>query len=150
VLFVGSVSLAFVMIGRHFGAAWSDYLWHGPGLHELSAYALITTLACVGYGAVFLMCGLFFKNPMISAAVVWVWENLNPFLPSMLKKISVIFYLKNLCPVDIPVSPPFNVMVIETDPTPFWVAVPGLLMVAAILLIYSAISARHTEISYGE
>jgi len=150
VLFVGSVSLAFVMIGRHFGAAWSDYLWHGPGLHELSAYALITTLACVGYGAVFLMCGLFFKNPMISAAVVWVWENLNPFLPSMLKKISVIFYLKNLCPVDIPVSPPFNVMVIETDPTPFWVAVPGLLMVAAILLVYSAISARHTEISYGE
>jgi ABC-type transport system involved in multi-copper enzyme maturation permease subunit len=150
VLFVGSVSLAFVLIGRHFGPAWRDYLWHGPGLHELGAYALVTTLACVGYGAVFLMCGLFFKNPMISAAVVWVWENLNPFLPSMLKKISVIFYLKNLCPVEIPVPPPFNVMVIEADPTPFWVAVPGLLMVAAILLIYSAISARHAEISYGE
>ena len=150
VLFVGSVSLAFILVGRHFGAAWNEYLWHGPGLHELGAYALVTTLACIGYGAVFLMCGLLFKNPMISAAVVWVWENLNPFLPSMLKKISVIFYLKNLCPVEIPVPPPFNVMVIEADPTPFWVAVPGLLMVAAILLIYSAISARQAEISYGE
>jgi hypothetical protein len=90
------------------------------------------------------------KNPMISAAVVWVWEGINPFMPTMLKKISVIFYLKNLCPVEVPVPPPFNVMVTDTDPTPFWIAVPGLLAVAAILLIYSAISARQTEISYGE
>ena len=59
---------------------------------------LVAALACVGYGAVFLMCGLFFRNPMIPAAVVMVWENLNPFLPTVLKKISVIFYLKNLCP----------------------------------------------------
>jgi hypothetical protein len=68
----------------------------------------------------------------------------------VLKKISVVFYLKSLCPVEIPVPPPFNVMVIDTDPTPFWVAVPGLPMVTAILLVYSAISARQTEINYGE
>ncbi len=150
VLFVGSVSASFLMIGKHFGPAWTDYLLHGPGLHELGAYALVTTLACIGYGAVFLLCGLFFKNPMISAAVVWVWEGLNPFLPAVLKKISVIFYLKNLCPVEIPVPPPFNVMVIDADATPFWIAVPGLLAVALILLAYSAVSARHAEISYGE
>ena len=69
---------------------------------------LTAALACVGYGAVFLMCGLLFRNPMIPAAVVCVWENLNPFLPSLLKKISVIFYLKNLCPVEVPLPPPFN------------------------------------------
>ena len=68
----------------------------------------------------------------------------------MLKKISVIFYLKGLCPVEIPIPPPFNVMVIDADPTPFWIAVPGLLAVAAILLVYSGISARQSEISYGE
>ena len=149
-LWVGSVVLCFILIGRHFGPAWSDYLWHGPGLSQLGSYALVTTLACIGYGAVFLTCGLLFKNPMIAAAVVWVWENLNPFLPSVLKKISVIFYLKNLCPVEVPVPPPFNTMVIEADPTPFWIAVPGLLAVAAILLLYSGLSARQTEISYGE
>jgi len=76
-------------------------------------------------------------------------ENLNPFLPTLLKKISVIFYLKNLCPVEVPIPPPFNVMVVEADPTPFWIAVPGLLAVALILLVYSAISARQLEISYG-
>jgi hypothetical protein len=42
------------------------------------------------------------------------------------------------------------VMVIDADPTPFWIAVPGLLVLSLILLAYSGISARHTEISYGE
>ena len=150
VLFVSSAALSFLLIGRHFGPAWTDYLLHGPGLSQLGSYVLVTTLACIGYGAVFLMCGILFRNPMIAAAVVWVWENLNPFLPALLKKISVIFYLKNLCPVEVPIPPPFNVMVVETDPTPFWIAVPGLLAVALILLVYSAISARELEISYGE
>jgi ABC-type transport system involved in multi-copper enzyme maturation permease subunit len=150
VLWCGSTALAFFLIGRHFGTAYSDYIWHGPGLSQLGSYVLVAALACAGYGAVFLMSGLLFRNPMIPAAVVMVWENINPFLPAVLKKISVIFYLKNLCPVEIPIPPPFNVMVIEADPTPFWIAVPGLLMVALILLAYAGLSARHTEISYGE
>jgi len=149
-LWVGSVVVAFLLIGRHFGARWSEYLWHGPGLSQLGSYALVTALACIGYGAVFLMCGLLFKNPMIAAAVVWVWENLNAFLPSVLKKISVIFYLKNLCPVEVPVPPPFNTLVIEADPTPFWLAVPGLLALSLIFLVYAGLTARQTEINYGE
>ena len=52
------------------------------------------------------------------AAVVMVWENLNPFLPSLLKKISVIFYLKSLCPVQVDVPPPLSVLVTDTNPTP--------------------------------
>jgi len=150
VLFGGSVALAFLTIGRHFGAAWTDYLVHGPGLSQLGSYVLVAALACVGYGAVFLMCGLFYRNPMIPAAVVWVWEGINPFLPTVLKKISVIFYLKSLCPVEVPVPPPFNVMVVDADAPPFWVAVPGLLAIAVILLIYAAVSARTTEINYGD
>ena len=149
-LFVGSTAAAFLTLSRHFGPAWSDYLYHGPGLSQLGTYMLVAALGCVGYGAVFLMCGLLFRNPLIPAAVVFVWENLNPFLPSLLKKISIIFYLKSLCPVEVPVPPPFSVMVVESDPTPMWIAVPGLLAVAAILLMYSAISARQTEINYGE
>jgi len=149
-LFVGSTAAAFLTLSRHFGPAWSDYLYHGPGLSQLGSYMLVAALGCVGYGAVFLMCGLLFRNPLIPAAVVFVWENLNPFLPDLLKKISIIFYLKSLCPVEVPVPPPFSVMVVESDPTPMWIAVPGLLAVAAILLIYSAISARQAEINYGE
>jgi ABC-type transport system involved in multi-copper enzyme maturation permease subunit len=150
ILWTLSTTLGFLTIGRHFGAAYTDFIFHGPGLSQLGSYTLVAALACIGYGAVFLMSGLLFRNPMVPAAVVMVWENINPFLPTVLKKISVIFYLKNLCPVEVPIPPPFNVMVIEADPTPFWIAVPGLLAVATILLVYSGLSARHTEISYGE
>ena len=33
-------------------------------------YLGITVLACIGYGAVFLTLGLFFRNPMLPAAAV--------------------------------------------------------------------------------
>ena len=150
VLFVGSTALSFLMIGRHYGAAYTDYIVHGPGLSQLGSYMLVAALACVGYGSVFLMSGLFFRNPMIPAAVVMVWENLNPFLPSLLKKFSVIFYLKSLSPVQLSVPPPLSVLVTDTDPAPAWLAVPGLLIVATLVLAYAAISARRAEISYGE
>ncbi len=80
-LFSGSAALAFLMIGRHAGTEWSSYLSPGPGYHQLSMYVLVSFLACVGYGAVFLMSGLFFKNPMIPAAVVWVWRISTRFCP---------------------------------------------------------------------
>lgn len=150
VFFVGSVALSFLFIGRHFGPAYSDFIANGPGLAQLGWYMLVTALACVGYGAVFVLCGLMFRNPMIPAATVMVWENLNPFLPTLLKKISVIFYLQGLCPVEVPVPPPLSVMVIVSDPTPAWVAVPGLIVLSMLVLAYGALMARQTEISYGE
>jgi ABC-type transport system involved in multi-copper enzyme maturation permease subunit len=151
VLFVASAGASFYLMGRHQGAAWSDFLVQGPGLSQLGWYLVVTALACVGYGAVFLMAGLLIRNPMIPAAVIMVWENLNPFLPAFLKKISVIFYLKSLCPVDIPgAPPPFSVLVVDIDPTPAWLAVPGLLLVSLAVLAYAAYSARRAEISYGE
>jgi ABC-type Na+ efflux pump permease subunit len=149
-VFCLSAALAFLTIGRHAGQAYSDYIWHGPGLHQLEWYVLIAALACVGYGSVFLMCGLRYGNPMIPAAVVFVWENVNPFLPLFLKKLSVIFYLRSLLPVDVPVQGFFSVMVIEADPVAAWIAVPGLLAVAGLILGYTALTARQAEISYGE
>jgi len=150
VLFASSAALCFLTIGRHFGPAYSDFLWNGPGMAQLAWYVAVTVLACVGYGAVFVLCGLLFRNPMIPAAAVMVWENLNPFLPALLKKISVIFYLKSLSPVEVPVPGPLAVMVVVSDPTPAWLAVPGLVALALVLLAYAALTARHTEIGYSE
>jgi ABC-type transport system involved in multi-copper enzyme maturation permease subunit len=150
ILFTGSAAAAFLMIGRHFGAAYTDYIMHGPGLSQLVWYCVTVALACAGYGAVFLLCGFFFKNPVIPALVVYVWEGLNPFLPAVLKKISIIYYLKDLCPVEVPLPPPLNLVVVNTDPTPAWLAIPGLLAVTLLLLGYTAYSSRRGEISYGE
>jgi ABC-type transport system involved in multi-copper enzyme maturation permease subunit len=151
VLFPASAGLSMYFMGRHQGAAWTDFLMHGPGLGQLLTYMSIALLASIGYGAVFLIAGLFFRNPMIPAAVVWVWENLNPFLPGFLKKISVIFYLKSLAPVSLPgVPPPLSFLVVDADPIPGAIAVPGLLILALAVLAYAAFAARKAEIAYSE
>jgi hypothetical protein len=88
---------------------------------------------------------------MIPAAVVFIWENLNPFLPSLLKKFSIVFYLKSLCPVgQIPDDGPLAFLATMTEPTPAWLAIPGLLVVSALLLTYAATKARKLEVSYSE
>lgn len=149
VLFPASAGLSMYFMGRHQGAAWTDFLMHGPGLGQLVSYMMIALLASVGYGAVFLIAGLFFRNPMIPAAGVWVWENLNPFLPGFLKKISVIFYLKGLAPVSLPgVPPPLSFLVVDTDPIPGEIAISGLLLVSLAVLAYAAFAARKAEIAY--
>jgi ABC-type transport system involved in multi-copper enzyme maturation permease subunit len=148
---VGSVVLSFLFISAHWGPVFQQYLFHGPGLAQLGWYALTAALACVGYGAVFLLTGVIIRNPLIPAAVVFVWENLNPFLPSLLKKFSVIFYLKSLCPAgEIPADGPLAFLATLTDPTPAWLAIPGLLVVSALLLSYAATKARKLEVSYSE
>jgi ABC-type transport system involved in multi-copper enzyme maturation permease subunit len=149
-LFALSVALTFLAIGAHFGVAWQDFVFHGAGGRQLGAYLLVTVLACVGYGAVFTVAGLVVRNPMIPAAVVWIWEAGNAFLPSLLKKLSVIFYLKSLSPVQAPVNGPLALLATATDPTPAYLAIPGLLIVAAGLLALAARRARSLEISYAE
>jgi ABC-type transport system involved in multi-copper enzyme maturation permease subunit len=148
----GSVVLTFLVISAHFGAQYEEFILHGPGLGQLGWYTLVSVLACAGYGAVFLAAGLFLRNPMIPAAVVWVWEAINPFLPSLLKKFSVIFYLKSLCPVQVPIhhNNLAAMLVVSTDPTPAWLAIPGLLAVSLLVLAIAALRVRRVEISYGE
>jgi len=151
VYFVGSVVLSFLFISAHWGPVFQQYLFHGPGLHQLGWYALTAALACVGYGSVFMLTGVLYRNPMIPAAVVFVWENLNPFLPSLLKKCSIIFYLKSLCPVgDLPADGPLAILATMTEPTPAWLAIPGLLIVSALVLAYAAAKSRRLEVSYSE
>ena len=90
------------------------FLWHFPAkcaistsititvLEHAAIYLGVTVLACIGYGAFFLVAGMLFRNPILPTAAILIWEGINPFLPGILKQFSVIYYLKSLCPVDIP------------------------------------------------
>ena len=98
----------------------------------------IAALACVGYGSIFLMMGLVYRNPMVPAAVIMVWEGINGFLPPLLKKFSIIFYLKSLCPVDVPLPGALALLALEADPVPAWLAIPGLLAVSLGILYLAA------------
>ncbi len=150
IYFAGSVALSYLLFCAHWGPLFEQYLFHGPGLAQLGWYTLTAALACVGYGSVFLLTGVIFRNPLIPAAVVFVWENLNPFLPSLLKKFSIIFYLKSLCPAGDAPDGPLAFLVTTTDPTPAWLAIPGLLVVSALVLSYAAAQSRKLEVTYSE
>jgi len=121
------------------------YFFEGAGAGQMLAYLGVTILACVGYGAVFLIVGLFFRNPIIPALLLYGWEWLNFLLPPLLKKISVIHYLTSLVPV--PMSEgPFAVLV---EPTPAWISVPSLLLFTGVVIFLASLHIRRMEISYA-
>ena len=124
----------------------SHFLFHGPGLAHLGAYLLVTFLACVGYGAVFLFFGFFFKSPALPALVMFGWEGVHFLLPPLLKQMSVIHYLQSLCPVPVAEGP---LATLSDAPAP-WVSVIGILVLALVLIGISAWRIRRMEISYDE
>lgn len=130
----------------------SQYLYQSHGIAQILTYVGVTVLACVGYGTVFLAAGLLFRNPIIPAAFVLIWEAANPILPSLLKKISVIYYLKSLCPVQIPIDPgmPPLITLLVSNPQPIsaYIAVFGLLLLSIAVLTTSMRLARRLEINY--
>ena len=123
----------------------SRYFFDGAGAGHLLTYLGVTILACIGYGAVFLIVGLFFRNPIIPGLMLYGWEWINFLLPPLLKKISVIHYLQSLVPV--PMSEgPFAVLV---EPTPAWISVPSLLLFTGVVLFLASRHIRRMEISYA-
>jgi hypothetical protein len=153
VIFVTSEALQFVALCWSVDPnALNGYLYHGHGLAHAAAYLGVTALACVGYGSLFLAAGLWFRNPILPAAVILIWEALNPFLPSVLQKISVIYYLKSLCPVEIPAPPGtpaiFAMLISNPEPIAAPVAIFGVILVSLAILFVSSRRVRRMEINY--
>jgi ABC-type transport system involved in multi-copper enzyme maturation permease subunit len=145
-LFATSLALQLLLVfvpGVTQGGA--AYLFTGPGAGHALAYFGVTLLAIVGYGAVFTALALFFRNPMIPAAVLLGLESFNFLMPPLLQKISVIHYLQSLCPVPVDRGP----FALPATPTPPILAVPGVLLLAGLLLWLGARRARRLEVTYA-
>jgi ABC-type transport system involved in multi-copper enzyme maturation permease subunit len=152
IIFTTSTMLQIVGMYLHHG--WnvvSDYLISGNGVSHIVAYLGVTVLACLGYGSVFLAAGVMFRNPLIPAGVILVWESINSFLPAILQKFSVIYYLKSLCPIQIDphAGSFFSLLSINADPMPAYIAVPGLIMLAVAVLLLASYQVRKMEINYA-
>jgi ABC-type transport system involved in multi-copper enzyme maturation permease subunit len=149
VLLFGSAIVAdFALMYAGFGAAGRDYVFNGPGLGQLEAYLAIIVLACLGYGAVFLLLSMMFRNPTPAAMLVLGWETINPVLPSLLQKLSVASYLRHLMPVSVSAQGIFALLTVETEPVPAWAATLGLLLLIVVVLFYSCYRIRTLEIRY--
>jgi ABC-type transport system involved in multi-copper enzyme maturation permease subunit len=143
-----SIFLSFAFMYGHFGKAGSAFVFDGPGLGHLAAYLGVTALACLGYGSVFLALSLMIKNPIIPGAAVLIWETFHAVLPSFLQRFSVMFYLKQLCPVSIPADEGLALFTVIAEPVAPWVAVLGLLCLCAGILVFACFRIRRAEISY--
>ena len=123
-----------------------QFLFQGPGLQHFGAYILVTVLACVGYGGVFLLFGSLFRSPAIPALAVMGWEGINFLLPPLLKRISVIPYLQSLCPVPMSEGP---FAILADAPSP-WLSIPGLLLLTGAFVAIAAFRIRGMEVMYEE
>jgi ABC-type transport system involved in multi-copper enzyme maturation permease subunit len=148
VLFGAAMIADFVLMYVGYGAAGRDFMLHGPGLGQIEAYLLIVVLACLGYGSLFLLLSLVFRNPMPGAMLLLGWEAVNPIMPSLLQKFSVASYLRHLMPVSVPAEGIFALLTVETEAVSAWVAVLGLLGLIALVLTYTCYRIRRLEIRY--
>jgi hypothetical protein len=148
VIFGASVLLCFTFAYGHFGPAGRAYIFNGPGLGQLTSYLLVTVLACVGFGSIFLALSLIFKNPILPGVVVLLWESFHSVAPSLLQKFSVSFYLKQLLPVSVPPDGMMALFTVIAEPVAPWLAVLGLICLSVAILIFACFRIRKVEISY--
>ncbi len=145
-LFTLSTAATLAVIALPFGAAASSGSLFESGAIGLMGRSLVAVaMACIGYGAVFLTVGLFFKSPIIPALVVWVWESFNQVLPPVLAKISVIHYVESMQRAELAEG----AIAIVGEPTPPWISIPGILAVTAVALAVAAWRVKRLEIDYS-
>ncbi len=135
----------FVLFYLTHGSSGLAYVVSGDGFSQLIGYLSVVTLACVAYGALFLLAGLFFKNPMIPGILFLGWEVATPFLPPLLKTLSFVHPLTSLLPVP-PALGPLAILAQPMDP---WIGVALLLTATFALLWASSRKAKRLEITYS-
>ena len=145
-LFGTATVLSFLMIYLPLGSAWLlDDFAAGPAFGQLLGYLGTTMLACVGYGAVFLLFGVLFRNPILPTAALLGWETLHFLLPATLQATSVRFHLKGLAPVPaVEPTPVFSVL--ATSPAA-WVSVLTLAAIALTALVAAATRLRRLDVA---
>jgi ABC-type transport system involved in multi-copper enzyme maturation permease subunit len=120
-------------------------VYNSATLGHLAWYLVVVVLACVGYGALFMLAGLYFRNPMVPAILFLGWEVLTPFLPPFLKAISVVHYLNSL----VPVPPKLGPLALLSQPVAPWIAVFGIAVVTAVSLLLCTRTAQRLEVTYA-
>jgi ABC-type transport system involved in multi-copper enzyme maturation permease subunit len=148
IVFCTSVLLGFVFTYSHFGPAGRAFVFSGPGLGHLFSYLAVTFLACLGFGSIFLALSLVIKNPILPGIAVLLWETFHAVAPALLQKLSVSFYLKQLCPVTIPAEGLMTLFTVLAEPVSAWVAVPGLILLSVAILLFACARIQRTEINY--
>ena len=153
VIFTASVALQWEAMLWQFPHDAVAAYFAGPAAAHPPTYLGVTTLACAAYGSVFLCAGLLFRNPIVPAAVVLLWESANLFLPATLQKLGIIYYLQSLCPLaaapDSSMPAALTLLISSAPAASAPVALICLILFTLAVLAYSAVRARKLEINYS-
>jgi hypothetical protein len=121
-------------------------------MHALR-YAVAAAMGCAGYGSLFLAASLWIRNPIIPAAVLLLWEASSGFLPELLQKFSVLYYLQSLCPAPAPMEQDvpalLRLILAPAAPLSPWLATAGLAGFCLLVLWAAAAGVRRIEINYS-
>ncbi len=120
-------------------------LLSATSLAQLGVYLWMVFLASLAYGALFLLAGLYFKNPMVPAVLFLGWEILTPFLPPLLKYLSFVHYLASFAPVPVRL----RAFALMAQPVAPWIAFLALVCAAGVLVAGASWVARRLEVSYA-
>jgi ABC-type transport system involved in multi-copper enzyme maturation permease subunit len=152
-IFTGGAAISFYFLLWGQAPQEAELFWSEHGPSQLFWYTCAAALGCLGYGSVFLAAGLLLRNPVIPAVTILFWEGINGFLPTMLQKFSVLYYVQSLCPVPAPmperVPAIFKMILAPAEPAEPWLAFTGLAAVTALVLFAAAHAVRRLELNYG-
>lgn len=146
-IFGSTTIVCYLLIYLPFGIAQFVLdITNGIAASQLASYIGITLLACMGYGALFMLTGLLFRNPLLPVAAVAGWELLHFILPPALKIFSVIHYLKGLIPIHINEGP----LAVIVTPPGLLGSILGILGICTIALLGSIYYLKSYEVRYTE
>ena len=125
--------------------AWKTFFFEGDGISNMERYFLVTVMACIAYGGVFLLMGTLFKNPAGPLILLGAWEAFFFVLPADVQKFTIMHYLQSMLPVGIDMGP-FAVVV---DPTPAILGIPLLIAVALVFVWIAGQVVRRAQVTYS-
>lgn len=155
VIFCASVILQAVVLDAHLNStAFRQSFFNAHGLATLAADLGVTLAACMAYGGVFLTIGVVFRNGLIPAACFLGWEMISSLLPPALRRLSVIYYLKSLCPIQpAEIASRHNsflaLLSLKVPPASASLSLVALAALTCSLLALASWRVRDMEIDYG-
>jgi len=127
--------------------------WQSAGKEQAFWYAAAAAFGCVGYGSLFLAAGLILRNPVVPAAILLAWESINGFLPELMQKASILYYLQSMCPVPIPASQNMpgilRLLLAPASPATRSGAILGIIVITAAVLWLARFAVLRMQISYS-
>jgi ABC-type transport system involved in multi-copper enzyme maturation permease subunit len=125
--------------------SFGSFFLSGNGVPHLARYLVVTMLASIGYGSVFIVAGILFKNPGVPTTILLGWESLSFAFPAMLQNLSLTHHFQSLLPVTID----RGIFAVLTEPSSPLISIPAILILTAGTLAIGGWLLSRSQVTYS-